>query len=81
MKKYFPGLESMEFLTEHNAIKFFGETNLDHVYKRDGLIESFQDTPMSITSENGSVLFNLLTRYVLVLTLIFPIFLPFDYTT
>ncbi|CAH0730114.1 unnamed protein product, partial [Brenthis ino] len=56
------GLESMEFLTEHNAIKFFGETNLDHVYKRDGLIESFQDTPMSITSENGSVLFNLLTR-------------------
>lgn len=56
------GLESMEFLPEHNAIKLFGDANLDHVYKRDGLIESFQDVPMIITSENGSVLFNLLTR-------------------
>lgn len=56
------GLESMEFLPEHNAIKFFGKTNLENVYKRDGLIESFSDTPMSITSENGSVLFNLQTR-------------------
>ncbi|XP_026488638.1 uncharacterized protein LOC113395280 [Vanessa tameamea] len=56
------GLESMEFLPEHNAIKFFGLTDLDHIYKRDGLIESFRDTPMSITSENGSVLFNLQTR-------------------
>ncbi|CAG4981495.1 unnamed protein product [Colias eurytheme] len=56
------GLESMEFLPEHNAIKFFGETNLDHVYKKDGLIESFQDVPMVISSENGSVLFNLQTR-------------------
>ncbi|XP_041968493.1 uncharacterized protein LOC121725551 [Aricia agestis] len=56
------GLESMEFLPEHNAIKFFGETNLDHIYKRDGLIESFQDVPMSISSDEGSVLFNLQSR-------------------
>ncbi|XP_045782023.1 uncharacterized protein LOC123878763 [Maniola jurtina] len=56
------GLESMEFLPEHNAMKFFGTADLDHVYKRDGLIESFRDTPMSITSDNGSVLFNLQTR-------------------
>ncbi|CAK1587467.1 unnamed protein product [Parnassius mnemosyne] len=56
------GMESMEFLPEHNAIKFFGETDLDHMYKRDGLIEGFRDTPMSITSENGSVIFNLQTR-------------------
>ncbi|XP_039762436.1 uncharacterized protein LOC120635478 [Pararge aegeria] len=56
------GLESMEFLPEHNAMKLFGSANLDHVYKRDGLIESFRDTPMSLTSENGSVLFNLQTR-------------------
>ncbi|KOB75090.1 putative beta-sarcoglycan, partial [Operophtera brumata] len=48
-------LESMEFLPEHNAIKFFGDADLDHVYKRDGLIESFRDEPMSISSENGSV--------------------------
>ncbi|KAM3955289.1 sarcoglycan beta [Aphomia sociella] len=56
------GMESMEFLPEHNAIKFFGATDLQHVYKRDGLLESYRDTPMSITSENGSVLFNLQTR-------------------
>ncbi|CAK1554453.1 unnamed protein product [Leptosia nina] len=56
------GLESMEFLPEHNAIKFFGDTNLDHVYKKDGLIESFKDVPMSINSESGAVVFNLQTR-------------------
>ncbi|XP_068626039.1 beta-sarcoglycan [Battus philenor] len=56
------GMESMEFLPEHNAIKFFGEADLDHVYKRDGQLESFRDTPMTISSENGSVTFNLQTR-------------------
>ncbi|CAB3259439.1 unnamed protein product [Arctia plantaginis] len=53
------GMESMEFLPDHNAIKFFGDTNLEHLHKKDGLIESFRDTPMTITSDNGSVLFNL----------------------
>ncbi|CAH0599378.1 unnamed protein product [Chrysodeixis includens] len=53
------GMESMEFLPEHNAVKFFGDTDFEHLYKKDGLIESFRDTPMSITSENGSVMFNL----------------------
>ncbi|KAG6459979.1 uncharacterized protein LOC115449853 [Manduca sexta] len=56
------GLESMEFLPEHNALKFFGDTDLDHIYKRDGLIESFRDVPMTVSSENGSVLFTLQTR-------------------
>ncbi|KAJ8705468.1 hypothetical protein PYW08_012514 [Mythimna loreyi] len=56
------GMESMEFLPDHNAIKFFGETDFEHLYKKDGLIESFRDTPMSISSENGSVLFNLQTK-------------------
>ncbi|XP_072943319.1 beta-sarcoglycan [Epargyreus clarus] len=56
------GMESMEFLPEHNAVKFFGHADLDHVYKRDGLLESFRDVPMSISSDNGSVLFNLQTR-------------------
>ncbi|KAL0808673.1 hypothetical protein ABMA28_013107 [Loxostege sticticalis] len=56
------GMESMEFLPEHNAIKLLGRTELEHVYKRDGMIEGFRDEPMSITSENGSVNFNLQTR-------------------
>ncbi|OWR50510.1 putative beta-sarcoglycan [Danaus plexippus plexippus] len=56
------GLESMEFLPLHDAVKFLGDTNLDNIYKKDGLIESFRDTPLSITSENGSVLITLQTR-------------------
>ncbi|CAH2062156.1 unnamed protein product, partial [Iphiclides podalirius] len=56
------GMESMEFLPEHDAIKFLGATDLDHVYKRDGLLSGFQDVPMTISSENGSVVFNLQTR-------------------
>lgn len=58
----FPGMESMEFLPDHNAIKLFGTADLDHVYKRDGLLESFRDEPLSVSSENGSVVFNLQTR-------------------
>ncbi|XP_011559648.3 uncharacterized protein LOC105390105 [Plutella xylostella] len=57
------GMESMEFLPEQNAIKLFGDADLEHVYKRDGLLESFRDVPMSIESENGSVLLNLQTRF------------------
>ncbi|KOB68631.1 putative beta-sarcoglycan, partial [Operophtera brumata] len=49
-------LESMEFLPEHNAIKFFGDADLDHVYKRDGLIESFRDEPMSISIDEDLVI-------------------------
>ncbi|XP_045541024.1 uncharacterized protein LOC106709655 [Papilio machaon] len=56
------GMESMEFLLDHNAVKFLGAIDLDHVYKRDGILESFQDTPMAISSENGSITFNLQTR-------------------
>lgn len=60
-----PGMESMEFLPEQNAIKLFGDADLEHVYKRDGLLESFRDVPMSIESENGSVLLNLQTRLLI----------------
>ncbi|CAH0403814.1 unnamed protein product [Chilo suppressalis] len=56
------GMESMEFLPEHNAVKLIGEAQLEHVYKRDGLLEGFRDVPMMVTSENGSVNFNLQTR-------------------
>ncbi|CAG9132956.1 unnamed protein product [Plutella xylostella] len=59
------GMESMEFLPEQNAIKLFGDADLEHVYKRDGLLESFRDVPMSIESENGSVLLNLQTRLLI----------------
>ncbi|GBP32663.1 Beta-sarcoglycan [Eumeta japonica] len=56
------GMESLEFLPDQNAMKFFGETYFEHIYKRDGLVESFRDTPMTMESEDGSVNFNLQTR-------------------
>ncbi|XP_061726022.1 uncharacterized protein LOC133531676 [Cydia pomonella] len=56
------GMESMELLPEHNAVKLLGDTGLDHVYKRDGLLEGFRDKPVEISSENGTVRINLQTR-------------------
>ncbi|KAL4714289.1 hypothetical protein ACJJTC_009641 [Scirpophaga incertulas] len=56
------GMESMEFLPEHNAVKLMGTADLEHIYKRDGLLEGFRDEPMMISSENGSVNFNIQTR-------------------
>lgn len=52
-------MQSIELVPESQAIKFFGEANLDHLYKRDGKIESFQDQPMEITSYYNSIILNL----------------------
>lgn len=43
------GIEFMELVPESDTIKFYGETYLDRVYKRDGRIEGFADVPVSIT--------------------------------
>lgn len=56
-------MQSMELISEESTIKFFGDTNLDHVYKADGRIESFEDIPLKIESEDGSIYFNLETKY------------------
>lgn len=45
---------------EADSVKFFGSTDLDHIYKKDGLIEGFADVPMSITGDKGDVEINLL---------------------
>lgn len=52
-------MQSMELISEESTIKFFGETNLDHIYKADGKIDSFQDIPLKIESDGGSIFFNL----------------------
>jgi beta-sarcoglycan len=44
------GMESIEFFP--NLLKFFGETDLDDIYKRDGIIQGFGDTPMEISGED-----------------------------
>lgn len=45
------GMEAIEVIPEHKAIKFFGTTDFKTVYKKDGLIESFKDDPMVIECE------------------------------
>lgn len=52
-------MQSMELISEESTIKFFGDTDLDHVYKADGRIESYSDVPLEIQSEEGSIVFNI----------------------
>lgn len=43
------GMEHLELVPEADSIKFYGITDLDRVYKKDGLIEGFSDVPVTIT--------------------------------
>lgn len=43
------GMEFMEMVPEAETIKFFGDTDFDRLYKKDGIIEGFADVPMNIT--------------------------------
>lgn len=52
-------MESLELISEDNLIKFYGTTDLDVVYKRDGHLEGFADVPVEITGDASSVLFRL----------------------
>lgn len=54
------GLQHMELVPEADTIKFYGETDLDRVYKRDGRIEGFADVPVTITGDMAAVQIGLL---------------------
>lgn len=43
------GMEFMEMVPEAETVKFFGVTDFDRLYKKDGIIEGFADVPMKIT--------------------------------
>ena len=43
------GMEHLELVPEADSIKFYGVTDLDRVYKKDGIIEGFSDVPITIT--------------------------------
>lgn len=47
-------------MPEADSIKFFGSTDLDRIYKKDGIIEGFSDVPLTITGDKGDVEINLL---------------------
>lgn len=42
------GMESIKLIPEHKAIKFYGSADFNRIYKKDGLIESFRDSPAVI---------------------------------
>lgn len=56
------GGNCMEVLPQENVVKLMGNVDFDTVYKRDGLVESFKDTPMMLKTVDGTVTFNLQTR-------------------
>ncbi|XP_059622166.1 uncharacterized protein LOC132265464 [Phlebotomus argentipes] len=56
------GMEFMELVPEADTVKFFGNTDLDRVYKKDGLLEGFTDVPLTISGDAGAVLVNLVNR-------------------
>lgn len=56
------GMQSLELISEQSAVKFYGNADLGHIYKRDGRLESFADSPVEISSQGGGVLFNLTLR-------------------
>lgn len=43
------GMEHLELVPEADSIKFYGITDLDRVYKKDGMLEGFSDVPVTIT--------------------------------
>ncbi|XP_071451311.1 uncharacterized protein Scgbeta isoform X2 [Hetaerina americana] len=53
------GMEAIEFLSELGILKFRGIADLDRVTKRDGRIQGFAGSPVEISGDGGSVLFDL----------------------
>lgn len=57
------GMSCLELVPEASSIKFFGNTDLGHVYKVDGKINGFSDVPVDVsTEENGSLLMDVVRR-------------------
>ncbi|KAK3859588.1 hypothetical protein Pcinc_031394 [Petrolisthes cinctipes] len=55
------GMESIELIPGKRVTKFYGRTDLGNIYKRDGLIYSYADTPFSIRGNNSKVSLSLRT--------------------
>lgn len=57
------GMQSLEVISEEMAVKFFGDTDLGNVYKRDGKLEGYLDIPVEIVGDNGSIFINVAMKY------------------
>lgn len=42
------GMESIKLIPEMKAIKFYGIADFNKIYKKDGVVESFRESPMTI---------------------------------
>lgn len=51
-------MQSIELVPESETIKLFGEIDLDHIYKRDGIIEGYEDEPVEVTANDSPILLN-----------------------
>nr|CAD7410658.1 unnamed protein product [Timema cristinae] len=54
------GMESLELVPEESLVVFYGNTDLDKIYKRDGKLEGFDECPVELTGDNGSVFINVI---------------------
>ncbi|CAB3371647.1 beta-sarcoglycan [Cloeon dipterum] len=54
------GMQSLELIPSDNLIKFYGLTDLCNITKRDGHLEGFQDSPVSLTADNSEAVVNIL---------------------
>lgn len=50
----------IQIVPEANVLKFFGSTDLDRVYKKDGIIEGFYNHPLAVSGEKSPIVVNLL---------------------
>lgn len=50
------GMESIEIVSKDDVIKFHGAADLDHVLYSDGSLKGFQNVPLEIQSDEGSVI-------------------------
>ncbi|XP_065169914.1 beta-sarcoglycan [Atheta coriaria] len=57
------GMQSLELVPEYSAIKLFGNTDLNDIYKRDGRLESYMDHPIQIDGIDAPLVFNLTNKY------------------
>lgn len=56
------GMESIKLVPEMKAIKFYGIADFNRVFKRDGLVESFREAPLTIESDKDFIKFDLVDR-------------------
>ncbi|KAK9887064.1 hypothetical protein WA026_019999 [Henosepilachna vigintioctopunctata] len=55
-------MESIEFIQNQDTTKFFGVTDLGHLYKRNGKIEGYKDLPMEVSSQDSAIIFSLSSK-------------------